>query len=56
MSRWSSPAKAAEFAAVYAKSLAQRYKRPRGLGTDGKLSEMRRQSTPGERCGATTCG
>ncbi len=39
MSRWSSPAKAAEFAAVYAKSLAQRYKRPRGLGTDGKLSD-----------------
>jgi hypothetical protein len=38
-SRWSSPAKAAEFAAVYAKSLAQRYKRPRSLGTDGKVTD-----------------
>jgi hypothetical protein len=39
LSRWSSPAKAAEFAAVYAKSLGQRYKRPRGLGSDGKVSD-----------------
>jgi hypothetical protein len=39
VSRWSSPAKAAEFAAVYAKSLAQRYQRPRGLGSDGKVSD-----------------
>jgi hypothetical protein len=39
LSRWSSPAKAAEFAAVYAKSLAQRYQRPRGLGPDGKVSD-----------------
>jgi len=39
LSRWSSPAKAAEFAAVYAKSLAQRYKRPRGLGADGKVTD-----------------
>jgi hypothetical protein len=39
VSRWSSPAKAAEFAAVYAKSLAQRYKRPRGLGADGKVTD-----------------
>jgi hypothetical protein len=37
VSRWSSPAKAAEFAAVYAKSLAQRYKQARGLGADGKV-------------------
>jgi hypothetical protein len=39
VSRWSSPAKAAEFAAVYAKSLTQRYQRPRGLGADGKVSD-----------------
>jgi hypothetical protein len=39
VSRWSSPAKAAEFAAVYAKSLAQRYKRPKGLGADGKVTD-----------------
>ncbi len=39
VSRWSSPAKAAEFAAVYAKSLAQRYKRPRALGADGKVTD-----------------
>jgi hypothetical protein len=39
VSRWSSPAKAAEFAAVYAKSLTQRYQRPRGLGPDGKVSD-----------------
>jgi hypothetical protein len=37
VSRWSSPAKAAEFAAVYAKSLAQRYKQARALGADGKV-------------------
>ncbi len=39
VSRWSSPAKAAEFAAVYAKSLAQRYRKRQGLGTDGKVAE-----------------
>ena len=39
ISRWSSPAKAAEFAAVYAKSLAQRYQKRQGLGTDGKAAE-----------------
>jgi hypothetical protein len=39
VSRWSSQAKAAEFAAVYAKSLAQRYKRPRGLGVDGRVAD-----------------
>ena len=39
VSRWSSPEKAAEFAAVYAKSLAQRYQRPRGLGADGKVAD-----------------
>jgi len=39
VSRWSSAEKAAEFAAVYAKALAERYQRPRGLGADGKVSE-----------------
>src|ERR1700723_14789 len=38
VSRWSSPAKAAEFAAVYAKSLAQRYQKRQALGPDGKIS------------------
>ena len=39
VSRWSSPAKAAEFAAVYAKALSQRYQKRQGLGTDGKTAE-----------------
>jgi len=39
VSRWSSPAKAAEFAAVYAKSLAKRYQKRQGLGVDGKVAE-----------------
>ncbi len=39
VSRWSSEAKAAEFAAVYAKSLAERYRKRQGLGTDGKVAE-----------------
>ncbi|MGD0791765.1 MAG: hypothetical protein ABR920_08345 [Terriglobales bacterium] len=39
VSRWSSAAKAAEFAAVYAKSLAERYRKRQGLGTDGKVAE-----------------
>jgi hypothetical protein len=39
VSRWSSPAKAAEFAAVYAKSLSQRYHKQQALGTDGKVVE-----------------
>jgi len=39
VSRWSSPAKAAEFAAVYAKSLAQRYHQARALGADGKVAD-----------------
>ena len=39
VSRWASPAKAAEFAAVYAKSLAKRYQKHQGLGTDGKVAE-----------------
>jgi hypothetical protein len=39
LSRWSSPAKAAEFAAVFAKSLAQRYQKARALGTDGKVAD-----------------
>jgi hypothetical protein len=38
VSRWSSPAKAAEFAAIYAKSLAQRYQKRQGLGPDGKVA------------------
>jgi hypothetical protein len=39
ISRWSSPAKAAEFAAVYAASLAKRYQKRQGLGTDGKVAQ-----------------
>jgi hypothetical protein len=39
VSRWSSPAKASEFAAVYAKSLAKRYKKQQALGTDGKVAD-----------------
>ena len=39
VSRWSSAAKAAEFAAVYAKSLSQRYQKSQALGTDGKVAE-----------------
>lgn len=39
VSRWSSPSKAAEFAAVYAKSLAQRYQQAKALGPDGKVMD-----------------
>ena len=39
VSRWSSAAKAAEFAAVYAKSLAQRYQKRQGLETGGKVDK-----------------
>lgn len=39
LSRWSSPAKAAEFAALYAKSLAKRYKQTLALGGDGKVAD-----------------
>jgi|SRR5579859_1446889 len=39
VSRWSSAAKAAEFAAVYAKSLTQRYEKRQGLGPDGKVAD-----------------
>ena len=39
VSRWSSDAKASEFAAVYAKSLAQRYQERQGLGMDGKVAD-----------------
>ncbi|HEY6303180.1 MAG TPA: hypothetical protein VIX14_08950 [Terriglobales bacterium] len=39
VSRWSGPAKAAEFAAVYAKSLAKRYEKRQALATDGKVAE-----------------
>ena len=38
VSRWSSAEKAAEFAAVYAKSLAGRYQKRQGLGADGKVA------------------
>ncbi len=38
VSRWSSATKAAEFAAVYAKSLAGRYQKRQGLGPDGKVA------------------
>ncbi len=38
-SRWSSPAKAAEFAALYAKSLAERYQKRQELGSDGKVAD-----------------
>jgi hypothetical protein len=38
ISRWSSPAKASEFAAVYAKSLAQRYQKRQALDADGKVA------------------
>jgi hypothetical protein len=39
VSRWATPEKAAEFAAVYAKSLAQRYQKRQALGGDGKVAE-----------------
>jgi len=39
VSRWSSAEKAAEFAAVYANSLAQRYQKRQALGGDGKVAE-----------------
>jgi hypothetical protein len=39
ISRWSSADKAAEFAAVYANSLAKRYQKRQGLGADGKVAE-----------------
>lgn len=38
VSRWSAPARAAEFAAVYAKSLTQRYQKRQALGADGKVA------------------
>jgi hypothetical protein len=38
VSRWSSASKAAEFAAVYAKSLVQRYQKRQPLGADGKVT------------------
>ncbi len=37
ISRWATQAKAAEFAAVYAKSLAERYQKRQGLAADGKV-------------------
>jgi hypothetical protein len=39
VSRWATPSKAAEFAAVYAKSLAQRYRKRQPLGPDSKPAE-----------------
>jgi hypothetical protein len=39
VSRWSTAEKAAEFAAVYAKSLAQRYQKRQARGADGKVAE-----------------
>jgi hypothetical protein len=39
VSRWSNASKAAEFAAVYAKSLAQRYQKHQALGADGKVAD-----------------
>ena len=39
VSRWATQEKAAEFAAVYAKSLAQRYKKRDALGADGKVAD-----------------
>ena len=38
VSRWSSPARAAEFAAVYAKSLAERYQKRQPVEADGKVA------------------
>jgi hypothetical protein len=39
VSRWSDSSKAAEFAAVYAKSLAKRYQKQQALGADGKVAD-----------------
>src|SRR6202140_4585405 len=39
VSRWSTAAKAAEFAAVYAKALTQRYQKRQALGADGKIAD-----------------
>src|SRR5271154_307926 len=39
VSRWAGTAKASEFAAVYAKSLALRYQKRQALGPDGKAAE-----------------
>jgi hypothetical protein len=38
LSRWSSPATAAQFAAIYAKSLTERYKQCQALAPDGKVA------------------
>ena len=39
VSRWATPEKAAEFAAVYAKSLSKRYEKRQPLGGDGKVAD-----------------
>jgi hypothetical protein len=39
VSRWSTAAKAAEFAAVYAKALTQRYQKRQALSADGKIAD-----------------
>jgi hypothetical protein len=44
VSRWSSDAKAAEFAAVYAKSLAKRYQKQQPLDSDGEASENKQEN------------
>jgi hypothetical protein len=38
VSRWSSPERASAFAAIYAQSLAKRYKQVREVTSDGKIS------------------
>ena len=47
VSRWSSPEKAAEFAAIYAKSLAQRYKKAVESGDSLKDEPVPAESVPG---------
>ena len=39
VSKWSTPEKAAEFAAVYAKSLSTRYQKRQPLGGDGRVAD-----------------
>jgi hypothetical protein len=39
VSRWSNPAKAAEFAGLYAKSVGKRYQKVQALGADGNVAD-----------------
>lgn len=39
VSRWSTPAKAAEFAGLYAKSVGKRYQKVQALGADGNVAD-----------------